>query len=101
MSRMEFQELIPGWGYLQSIEFFFSDATFSEDGDSRGTVSDGTVRTSTVEYANVVPFPLSELGKITVELVFTTGGVMTVSADAFSCRAIGERDSSFRERYEG
>ncbi len=90
-----------GWGYLQSVEFIFSDATFSEDGECRGTVSDGTVRTSTVEYANLVPLPLSASGKVTAELVFTTGGVLKVSARAFSCHAIGERDSNFRERYEG
>lgn len=89
-----------GWGYLQSVEFIFSDATFSEDGECRGTVSDGTVRTSTVEYANLVPLPLSASGKITAELVFTTGGVLKVSARAFSCRARGERDANFRERYE-
>ena len=90
-----------GWGYLQSVEFTFSDATFSEDGECRGAVTDGTVRTSTVEYANLVPLPLSASGKITAELVFTTGGVLKVFARAFSCRAIGERDSNFRERYEG
>jgi len=90
-----------GWGYLQSVEFIFSKATFSEDGECRGPVRDGTVRTSTVEYANLVPLPLSASGEISAELVFRTGGVLKVSARAFSCRAIGERDSNFRERYEG
>ena len=91
----------PGWGYLQSVEFIFSEATVSEDGECRGPVTDGTVRTSTAEYANLVPLPLSASGNITAELVFTTGGVLKVSACAFSCSAKGERDTNFRERYEG
>ncbi len=90
-----------GWGYLQSVEFIFSEASFSEDGECRGAVADGIVRTSTVDYANLVPLPLSASGKIVAEFLFTTGGVLKVSSLAFSRRAIGERDSSFRERYEG
>jgi hypothetical protein len=90
-----------GWGYLQPVEFIFSDATFSEDGECRGTVSDGTIRAANVEYANLVPFPLTTSGSISAEFEFTSGGVLKVSARAFACGAIGERDSNFRERYEG
>jgi hypothetical protein len=91
----------PGWGYLQPVEFIFSEATFSENGLCRGTVLGGAIRTSNVKYSNLVPLPLAASGPISAEFEFNSGGVLKVSAHAFTCGAIGERDPKFQERYEG
>ncbi len=90
-----------GWGYLQPVEFTFGGASLFEEGECLGTVASGTVRSADLEYANLVPMPLALSGSVSAELEFTSGGVLKVSAEAFTCSAIGEPDPDFRERYEG
>ena len=83
------------------MEFRFRDAIYSEMGECLGAVSDGVVVAADLEYANLVPLPLSAEGPSTARIEFTSGGVLTVTAGAFSCSALGEPDPNFRERYEG
>jgi hypothetical protein len=90
-----------GWGYLQPVEFTFRDATYAEDGHCKGTVSHGSLTCAGAEFRNLVPMPLSLDNPVSVELVFVSGGVLSVQAASFSCLAMGEVDPSFRERYEG
>lgn len=90
-----------GWGLLQPVEFRFRDATCSEMGECLGDVADGVVVAADVEYANLVPLPLSAEGASTARIEFASGGVLTITAGAFSCNALGDPDPNFRERYEG
>ena len=90
-----------GWGYLQPVEFRFHDATFAEKGECRGSVTDGAVSVGDAEYSNLVPLPMTALGATAAKFEFASGGVLTITANGFSCTPIGEPDPTFRERYEG
>jgi hypothetical protein len=91
----------PGWGYLQPVQFIFRDATCSEMGECRGSVSDGEVSAGAARYSNLVPLPLAASGEVTARLEFSSGGVLSVFAEGFLSEALGEPDPNFRERYEG
>jgi hypothetical protein len=87
-------------GYLQPVEFLFQDATYTEIGECKGSVSGGEVTSGSVQYPNIVPMPLAIEGAISSELVFFSGGLLRISARGFSCTAVGETDPNFKERYE-
>lgn len=90
-----------GWGYLQSVEFTFRDATHAEMGECTGSVADGEVSAGDLRYSNLVPLPAAFAGDISARLEFASGGVLTVTAQGFSSAPLGEVDPNFRERYEG
>jgi hypothetical protein len=70
-------------------------------GECGGAVSDGEVSVDGVQYSNLVPLPSVFAGEITARLEFTSGSVLTVSANEFSCEPLGEVDPNFNEHYEG
>lgn len=90
-----------GWGFLQPVEFTFQNATFSEAGECCGAIADGVVSVGDAEYTNLVPMPLTVHGVTAAIFSFASGGILRVTANGFSCGAIGEPDPNFKERYEG
>jgi hypothetical protein len=90
----------PGQGYLQPVELVFSDAQSSEHGgECIGTISSGFVANELVEYANVIPLPITLSGQVSAEITFNSGAVMRVTGSGLSCVSAG--DARFLEAYEG
>ena len=90
----------PGLGYLQSAELVFTNAQLAQNGgDCTGTISGGFVANDLVEYANVIPLPLTLSGRISAEIIFNTGAVMKVTGSGLSCLLKG--DARYLEAYEG
>ena len=64
-----------------------------------GTISSGFIANELVEYANVIPVPITLSGHILAEITFNSGAVMKVTASGLFCVPTG--DARFLEAYEG
>jgi hypothetical protein len=90
----------PGHGYLQTAVLVFTDAQSSELGsECLGTISSGFVANELVEYANVIPLPLTLTGRVSAEITFNSGAVIRVTGTGLSCVPTGA--ARYLEAYKG
>lgn len=90
-----------GWGFLQVVQFRFQEAMHSAMGECLGDVANCTIAVGGAEYLNLVPMPLHSTGSVKACIELASWGILTVSADGFSCSATGDPDPNFKERYDG